>query len=216
MLLSCGGILLVFDRAENGTMQVLGLLAVMGATISWGIDNTLSRGLADFDPGQVILGKSALGAICSFLIALATKEMELSLNSGISLFLIGATGYGLSLRFYLLAQRTFGAARTGSVFATSPFIGAIIALGLGERGFSFWLLGGATLMLAGVVLHLTEKHEHEHLHKALEHEHAHSHDDGHHTHTHNLQPKVHSHLHIHEPIQHSHPHTPDLHHIHPH
>jgi hypothetical protein len=40
---------------------------------------------------------------------------------GMSLFLIGATGYCLSLRFYLLAQRALGAARTGSVFAKAPF-----------------------------------------------------------------------------------------------
>lgn len=216
VLLSCGGILLVFDRTENGTMQVVGLLAVMGATISWGFDNTLSRTLADFDPGQVILGKSAVGALCSFLIAVASKQMQLPINAGVSIFLIGAMGYGLSLRFYLLAQRTFGAARTGSVFAASPFIGAVIALGLGERGCSFWLLGGAVLMFAGVALHLTETHQHEHIHEALEHEHSHNHDDGHHTHPHNPMPKVHSHWHTHAPIKHSHPHVPDLHHIHPH
>jgi drug/metabolite transporter (DMT)-like permease len=216
-LLTCGGILLVFDRAENGAMQVIGLLAVMGATVSWGMDNTLSRALADFDPGQVILGKSAMGATCSFLVAVATGGMELPLNAGISLFLIGATGYGLSLRFYLLAQREFGAARTGSVFAASPFIGAVVALGLGERGFSLGLLGGAMLMLAGVILHLTERHEHEHQHETLEHEHAHTHDDEHHTHIHNPLPKkAHSHWHIHNPTQHSHPHAPDLHHSHSH
>lgn len=35
----------------------------------------------------------------------------------LSLLALGATGYGLSLRLYLLAQRRIGAARTGSVFA---------------------------------------------------------------------------------------------------
>jgi hypothetical protein len=139
------------------------------------------------------------------------------LNVGVSLFLIGATGYGVSLRFYLLAQREFGAARTGSVFAASPFIGAAIALGLGERGFSLWLLGGAILVLAGVILHLTEKHEHEHQHKTLEHEHAHTHDDGHHNHIHKpFLKKAHSHWHTHESMLHNHPHVPDLHHPHSH
>ena len=51
-----------------------------------------------------------------------------SVATAIALFAVGATGYGLSLRFYLLAQRAFGAARTGSVFAFAPFIGAALAL----------------------------------------------------------------------------------------
>jgi hypothetical protein len=39
--------------------------------------------------------------------------------AALALLAIGATGYGLSLRFYLLAQRAFGAARTGSVSSPS-------------------------------------------------------------------------------------------------
>lgn len=217
ILLTCGGFLLVFDRAENGATQAIGLLAVMAATVSWGMDNTLSRALSDLDPGRVVFGKAAAGALCSFSIAAAIGESALLLDAGLSLFLIGATGYGLSLRFYLLAQRAFGAARTGSVFAMAPFFGAVIAFGLGERGFSLWLLGGAALTLAGVVLHIAERHEHEHIHKQLQHEHAHTHDDGHHTHAHDLMPiGAHSHRHTHEPTPHSHPHVPDLHHIHSH
>jgi drug/metabolite transporter (DMT)-like permease len=216
-LLTLGGGLLVFDRAGNGATQVIGLLAVMGATASWAMDNTLSRSLADLDPGRVILGKATVGAACSFLIVAGTDETALSLSTGMGLFLIGASGYGLSLRFYLLAQRALGATRTGSVFATAPFIGAVIAFGLGERGLSPWLLGGAALMVAGVVLHISERHEHKHDHEALEHEHAHIHDDGHHTHSHGqISVGVHSHRHTHEPITHRHSHTPDLHHVHKH
>ncbi|MDP1165832.1 EamA family transporter, partial [Klebsiella pneumoniae] len=79
----------------------------------------------------------------------------------------------LSLRFYLLAQRAFGAARTGSVFAFAPFIGALAALALGDRSGSMAMAVGGALMLAGVALHLAESHAHEHMHEALDHEHAH-------------------------------------------
>ncbi len=217
VLLTVGGILLVFDRAENGTVQVLGLVTVLGATLAWGLDNTLSRALADIDPGQVIFSKATVGAVCSLLIAAIADQMTLSLASGIGLLLIGALGYGLSLRFYLLAQRAFGAARTGSMFAAAPFIGAAIAFGLGERGNSPLLVTGAVAMLAGVVLHIAEQHEHEHTHEMLEHEHAHTHDDGHHKHTHeSMQVGIHSHPHIHETCTHRHPHVPDRHHGHSH
>lgn len=216
-LLTLGGLLLVLDSTESGRPQVIGLLAVMGAAAAWGIDNVLSRPLADLDPGRVIVGKAVIGAVCSCLIAAATGPLLFSWLESVELFLIGAVGYGLSLHFYLLAQRNFGAARTGSVFATAPFIGAILAFGLGERSFGLWLVGGGILMIAGVLLHVMELHEHTHEHEALEHEHAHQHDDGHHTHTHFPMPtRMHSHWHRHEKMQHQHAHAPDVHHIHRH
>jgi hypothetical protein len=133
------------------------------------------------------------------------------------LLAIGATGYGLSLRLYLLAQREFGAGRTGSVFAFAPFIGAMGAFALGNRSGTWILAAGGVLMLAGVVLHLLESHGHEHTHEALEHEHAHSHDEGHHLHIHAVMPSgQHSHVHRHVPLRHAHPHVPDAHHLHSH
>ena len=217
-LLTAGGVLLVLDQAQAaGDPQWLGLLAVLGATAAWGLDNTLSRSLAERDPGQVVLGKSLLGVLATAGMAFGCGAPLPPRDAALALLLIGATGYGLSLRLYLLAQREFGAARTGSVFAFAPFLGAVLAYALGERGASVWLIAGALLMLAGVLLHLMERHAHEHAHEALEHEHAHTHDDGHHTHLH-MSPSgaAHSHQHRHEPLVHVHPHTPDAHHAHRH
>ena len=216
-LLLAGGLLLVIDQGRAGTAQLAGLLAVLLATAAWGADNTLSRALAERDPGQVVLAKAALGASATAVLAWAFGEPLPPLLAAAALLAVGATGYGLSLRFYLLAQRAFGAARTGSVFASAPFIGAALAVGLGERAPSGLMGLGGALMLAGVVLHLAESHGHAHTHEALLHEHAHGHDDGHHTHTHDAMPTgEHSHAHQHEPLLHTHPHVPDVHHGHRH
>jgi len=216
-LLTLGGMALVLDRAESGTTPMLGLLAVILATASWGVDNTLSRTVAERDPGQVVMFKGALGATATTAAAWVSGEPFPSLLQATALLMVGATGYGLSLRFYLLAQRAFGAARTGSVFAFAPFVGAALAFMLGERSGSAWMLTGAALMIAGILLHLAERHAHEHAHGVHEHEHAHSHDDGHHTHAHSVMPiGLHSHLHRHDPQRHSHPHVPDDHHAHTH
>ena len=216
-LLTLGGMAMVLDRAGAGATPMLGLLAVMLATAAWGVDNTLSRAVAGRDPGQVVMFKGALGAVATTLLALVFGEPFPALWQALALLAVGATGYGLSLRFYLLAQRAFGAARTGSVFAFAPFVGAALAFVLGERGGSVWMLAGAVLMGAGIVLHLAERHGHEHEHESLEHEHAHSHDDLHHMHVHATMPAgLHSHPHRHEPLRHSHPHVPDEHHAHTH
>jgi drug/metabolite transporter (DMT)-like permease len=217
LLLLAGGIVLITDRGTSGQPQMLGLLAVLLATASWGIDNTLSRGVAERDPGQVVLAKSALGTAGAAMVALAWGEPVPSPFRIGALLAIGASGYGLSLRLYLLAQRAFGAARTGSVFAFAPFIGALVAMAMGDRNVSWGMAAGGLLMLVGVVVHLYESHEHQHRHEPLTHEHAHTHDDGHHTHVHDPMPAgPHSHEHHHDPMSHSHPHVPDAHHAHRH
>jgi drug/metabolite transporter (DMT)-like permease len=216
-LLTLGGMTLVLDRADAGTTPMLGLLAVTLATAAWGVDNTLSRAVAQRDPSQVVMFKGALGAVATTLLAMAFGEPLPPLWPALALLAVGATGYGLSLRFYLLAQRAFGAARTGSVFAFAPFVGAALAFVLGEREGSVWMLAGAGFMMAGIVLHLAERHAHAHRHEPMAHEHAHRHDDGHHTHLHAVMPTApHSHVHRHEPLGHSHPHVPDEHHAHRH
>ena len=216
-LLLAGGMVLVLDQGRTGGAQLWGLLAVLLATAAWGVDNTLSRALAERDPGQVVMVKAMLGATATSLLAMLFDEPLPSAGAALALLAIGATGYGLSLRFYLLAQRAFGAARTGSVFAFAPFIGAAFAVALGDRSFSGLMALGSGLMLAGVVLHLAESHGHEHPHEALEHEHAHRHDDGHHEHSHDPPPAgEHSHRHRHQPWWHAHAHVPDAHHAHRH
>jgi drug/metabolite transporter (DMT)-like permease len=215
-LLTLGGAALVLDRADAGPTQVIGLIVVLVATAAWGVDNALSRALADRDPGQVVMIKGALGASATALFATFVGEPLPRPWPALGLLAVGATGYGLSLRFYLLAQRAFGAARTGSVFAFAPFVGAAVAFLLGERSGSVWMLVGAILMVAGIVLHLGESHSHEHQHDGVEHEHAHAHDDPHHAHHHPVPTGPHSHMHKHEPMRHAHPHVPDEHHVHRH
>jgi len=217
LLLMVGGALLILNQGRDGGAGMWGLLAVLLATAAWGLDNTLSRTLAERDPGQVVLAKAVLGATTTSMLAVSFGESLPTLGAALGLFAVGATGYGLSLRFYLLAQRAFGATRTGSVFAFAPFIGAALAVALGDQSISWLLAAGSMLMLAGVVLHLIESHGHEHAHDVMEHEHSHRHDDGHHCHVHDPMPTgAHSHRHRHESLWHAHPHVPDAHHAHRH
>lgn len=62
MMLPTGSVVLVLDQARSGGAQFWGLLAVLLATAAWGVDNTLSRALAERDPSQVVMAKAALGA----------------------------------------------------------------------------------------------------------------------------------------------------------
>jgi len=217
LLTLAGGGLLVVRGDSSGTIGAAGIAAVTLATLAWAVDNTLTRPLADLDAGRVVAYKALLGAALTGTAAFVSNEPLPSIGDAIALAACGATGYGLSLRWYLLAQRRVGAARTASLFATAPFLGASIAFALGERGGAWATLGAAALFAIAAALHLTEKHGHAHTHDATTHEHAHTHDDGHHDHAHD-PPVVgaHSHAHAHEATTHAHPHAPDLHHAHRH
>jgi drug/metabolite transporter (DMT)-like permease len=217
-LMLVAGALLVFDRPgeQGGAASALGLAAIAFASLAWAVDNTLAKPLAAIDPSAVVAAKAALGVVLSTLAALALREAWPAPLSCAGLVLVGATGYGLSLRLYLRAQRQLGAGRTGSVFASAPFWGAALAWALGEHA-SAPTAAAAVLMLLGLALHLTEQHSHAHVHEPLEHEHAHTHDDGHHDHTHDPMPAgAHTHRHRHERLVHDHAHVPDLHHEHGH
>jgi drug/metabolite transporter (DMT)-like permease len=217
LLMAGGGVALALDVGTRSNAGLLGALAVGAATLGWAIDNTLTRPLADRDPLQVIAAKGVLGATITTTIALLRGEpMPVPWSAGV-LLLCGATGYGVSLRLYLLAQRRIGAARTGSVFALAPFVGAAVAFAFGDRIASGWTLAAASCFAVGVYLHVSEKHRHEHTHVPTDHEHAHRHDDGHHDHVHD-PPVVgeHTHGHHHDRAVHSHDHAPDLHHDHSH
>lgn len=212
-----GGALLTWDRGGGALGLQPGLLFVVGATLGWALDNTLSRAVADFAPEQVVFGKGTLGALLSVVLAALMGEALPTGAAALALLLIGAIGYGASLRLYLLAQRVLGSARTGSVFAVGPFVGALAAAGLGEPLGGWVALAGALAILIGVYLHLTEEHDHDHEHPALEHEHPHRHDDGHHDdHEHpGLDPATtHIHPHVHRARAHRHAHGEDIHHRH--
>jgi drug/metabolite transporter (DMT)-like permease len=212
-----GGAALVLDVSRGADWGVAGVVAVAAATLGWAIDNTLTRPLAERDPVSVIAAKAGLGATFTFAAAVIAGEPGPSLRAAIVLLACGATGYGVSLRLYLLAQRAIGAGRTGSVFALAPFIGAALAIAAGERGATGWTIAAAALFAAGVYLHVTERHDHAHVHEPLEHDHAHRHDDGHHDHGHD--PPItgeHAHPHRHARLAHTHDHGADLHHAHPH
>jgi drug/metabolite transporter (DMT)-like permease len=216
-LMSAGGVLTATGASSSTPTGLLGALAVVAAVFCWALDNVLTRPLADLDPAAVVRVKAACGAALATALGLSLREPSPAPLAALGLVACGATGYGLSLRLYLLAQRRIGAARTGSIFAFAPFVGVLGAVALGERPAGGATLLAGALLLAGVVLHGTERHGHLHRHAALEHEHAHTHHDGHHQHSHGGAPdELHAHPHVHEPQAHAHSHGPDLHHGHDH
>ncbi len=196
----------------------LGPLLIVAACLAWGIDNNLTRKIALSDPLQIVVLKGLIAGpfnlALAFWVGAALPTVPILLGA----LLVGFLGYGVSLVLFVVALRELGAARTSAYFAVAPFFGAAAAVLLLAEPLSARLLLAGALMAVGVWLHLTERHEHLHVHEPMEHEHLHVHDE-HHLHVHEpTDPpgEPHSHQHRHAWLKHSHPHVPDAHHQHRH
>ncbi len=215
-LITAGALLLAWPGAGLGFDS--GALLVAGACLAWAVDNNLTRKVSGGDPVLIAGLKGGVAGAVNLAIATVTGAEFPPATIALGAFLVGLLGYGLSLVLFVRALRDLGAARTGAYFTVAPFAGAVAAVvALGEP-LTVQLAAGGALMLAGVWLHVTERHEHEHVHEPLEHEHQHHHDE-HHQHTHDpgvSRAEPHSHPHVHGPLRHRHPHYPDLHHRHGH
>lgn len=192
-------------------------LAVLGACLAWAIDNNLTRRVALADAAWIASLKGLVAGVVNLLLALSLGAALPPMRELAAAMTLGFFAYGVSLTLFVVGLRHLGTARTGAYFSVAPFVGALIALLLGEPLTPRLLLAGA-LMAIGLWLHLSERHEHPHRHEEIEHDHLHTHDEHHrHAHATAVAPgSWHHHPHHHDALQHSHPHFPDAHHRHVH
>jgi thiol:disulfide interchange protein len=131
--------------------------------------------------------------------------------------LLGFAAYGLSIFFYIRAQRDLGAAKTSAYYAVAPFLGVAFSLILfkGRPNLQFFI--ALAIMIIGTYFSVTDtivlQHTHSHAHL---HMHEHQHDGITHVHEHT---HVHTHLHTHKNAtesEHIHTHTKNDTHEHVH
>ena len=123
--LSC--VLLSFEDVKSLDFSV-GSLLVLLACVCWGVENNCTRRLSDKDPLQIVLLKGIFSGLGSVIIGLCLNERVSVLWSVLAVLGVGFVAYGLSIFFYVHAQRLLGAARTSAYYAVAPFIGALLSL----------------------------------------------------------------------------------------
>ena len=106
----------------------IGSVFVLLACTCWGIENNCTGKLSRKNPIEIVVVKGLGSGTGAFIIALISGESLPSLSAVIPALLLGFASYGLSIFFYVYAQRYLGAARTSAYYAVSPFIGTAISL----------------------------------------------------------------------------------------
>ena len=123
--LSCG--ILSFEDVSSLHFSY-GSLFVLLSAICWGFENNCTRKISSKDPLQIVLLKGIFSGIGSLIIGLYMGERTSSLWSIFAVLCTGFIAYGLSIYFYVYAQRLLGAARTSAYYAVAPFIATILSL----------------------------------------------------------------------------------------
>ena len=215
-LITISSIILSVKDFSNFSFSLGSILVIM-ACLCWGFENNCTRMLSLKDPLQIVVVKGFGAGIGSLIISMISKEYSRNVTYIALALLLGFVAYGLSIFFYIKAQRELGAARTSAFYAAAPFIGVLISWFILSEGITESFLIALIIMLVGTYFAVSEDHKHSHNHTKEVHEHKHNHNDGHHIHIHEQEVVTeHSHEHTHESVEHKHTHLPDLHHRHSH
>lgn len=123
--LSCA--LLSFEDLSSLQFS-FGSLFILLACVCWGFENNCTRKISSKDPMQIVILKGIFSGLGSIIIGLCIGERITTLWSIFAVIAVGLVAYGLSIFFYVYAQRLLGAARTSAYYAIAPFIGTALSL----------------------------------------------------------------------------------------
>ena len=125
-LITLSSILLSVEDASSFQFS-FGSLFVLAACICWGLENNCTRCLSKSDPLEIVVIKGFGSGIGSVIIGLVVGETLPLFSDILKILLLGFVAYGLSIYFYVYAQRDLGAAKTSAYYAIAPFIGVALS-----------------------------------------------------------------------------------------
>ena len=147
--LSCG--VLSFQGAESLRFSAASLL-VLGAACCWGLENNCTRRLSSKSAREIVILKGFFSGGGSLCLARLAGESLPPLGVALRAMGLGFVSYGLSIFFYVRAQRELGAARTSAYYSVNPFVGSLLALLLLREGLGPGYFAALPVMLLGVGL----------------------------------------------------------------
>ena len=140
VLVTVASIVLSFEGVDSFTFNQ-GSLFVLGACLCWGFENNCTKMISNKSSVEIVVIKGTFSGLGSLVVALVVGESFPAVKWLIGVLVLGFVAYGLSIHFYIMAQKELGAAKTSAYYAIAPFLGvAFSMLLLNERpGIQFYL-----------------------------------------------------------------------------
>ena len=202
ILVTLASAILTFEGTEGFEFNA-GSLLVLAASCCWGLENNCTRMLSSKSSVEITVIKGLCCGAGSLVLALLAGEKLPEVRYLLTTMVLGFVAYGLSINFYIKAQKDLGAAKTSAYYSVAPFLGVAFGMLLGERpGIQFYLglliMAIATVLMVKDTIALQHTHAHTHVHC-----HPHRHGDLVHCHPHS-HTHEHTHIHTEEGSQHTH------------
>ena len=157
-LVTASSLLLSFEDMSSLSFS-WGSLFVLLACVCWGFENNCTRMLSSKDPMEIVVIKGFGSGLGSLVIALALGERLPGALLCLCALALGFVAYGLSIYFYIYAQRHLGAAKTSTYYAAAPFVGAGLSMLIFWEAPSLTYLAALAIMLAGTYFAATDGKE---------------------------------------------------------
>lgn len=193
-LVTVASVILSFEGMGSFDFNI-GSLFVFGACLCWGFENNCTKMISNKSSIEIVVIKGTFSGLGSLIVALIIGENLPSVFCALCALLLGFVAYGLSIYFYIMAQKNLGAAKTSAYYSIAPFLGVAFGMViLGERpAIQFYValvvMVVSTYFMIKDTIELQHTHEHSHTHT-----HEHSHEDIVHSHEHT---HTHTHIHVH-------------------
>lgn len=154
-LITLSSMILSFEDAASLDFS-FGSLFVLAACVCWGFENNCTRMMSASDPLEIVVIKGFGSGLGSLVLALAVGEPLPPLRVLPVVLVLGFVAYGLSIFFYVYAQRRLGAAKTSAYYAVAPFIGVLLSRLILQEAFTQVFLIALAIMMAGAYFASTD------------------------------------------------------------
>jgi len=155
-LVTLSSMILSFEDVSSLDFS-FGSIFVLLACICWGLENNCTRNLSSKNPLEIVVIKGFGSGFGAMAIAFATGESLPSFVYILMALLLGFVAYGLSIYFYIYAQRDLGAAKTSTYYAVAPFVGAGLSLLIFRQLPSVTFIVALVIMAVGTYFASTEQ-----------------------------------------------------------
>lgn len=156
LLITIASIVLSMDFSSGFSFSWYSLFALL-ATICWGFENNCTRAISSKSPYQIVILKGIFSGLGALIVGLIIGERCSNWIYIVYALLLGFASYGLSVFFYVLAQRHFGASKTSSFYAIEPFIGCGLSFIILKENPYYTFYIALAIMLIGLVFVIMDK-----------------------------------------------------------
>lgn len=151
-MVTIASIILSFEGMDAFSLNA-GSLFVLGACICWGFENNCTKMISNKSSTEIVIIKGFFSGMGSLLIAFFLGERLPEAKWIAAILLLGFVAYGLSIKFYIMAQQHLGAAKTSAYYSIAPFLGVAFSMVLlQERPAMPFYLAMAILVASTVLM----------------------------------------------------------------